>query len=93
MTEERLKFLVNLFTIIATVVLFALILLIIFQFINQTILSEKKKALENELNKINTQIEYYEEQNELLTDDDYLEQYAREYYDYGRNGERKYTYN
>lgn len=91
MTEKKLKTLVNFITIIATIVIFALMLLVIFQMINRTILDAKKVALQNELSSLTTQIEYIENQNENLNDTNYLEQYAREYYGYGKNGEKQYS--
>ena len=91
MTEKKLKTFVNTFTVIATVVLFALICLVVFQMINRTILDGKKVALQQELSSLSTQIENIENQNENLNDNSYLEQYAREYYGYGKNGEKQYS--
>ncbi len=93
MTESKLRRLVNFFTILATVIIFALMLLVLFQMINRSILSNKEAALKNELSSLTTQIDYIENQNENLEDENYLEQYAREYYGYGKEGEKQYSAN
>lgn len=93
MTESKLKTLVNFFTVLATIIIFSLILLVLFQIINRTILNNKEIALKNELSSINTQITYIENQNDNLEDENYLEQYAREYYGYGKEGEKQYSAN
>ena len=91
MTQKKLKLLVNTFTVIATVILFALICLVVFQMINRTILDGKKVALQKELSSLSSQIENIENQNNNLLDDTYLEQYAREYYGYGKNNEKQFS--
>ena len=91
MTEKKLRTLVNAFTIIATIIIFALILLVVFQMINRAILDNKKYALEKELASLTAQIENLENENHNLTDNNYLEQYAREYCGYGKNGEKQYS--
>ena len=92
MNESKLRKLINIFTTVATVVLFALMLGLIFQFTNQAILRARYDELQAELSTITYEIEYYEDQNNPTYLDMHLEQYAREYYNYGKYGEHKYTY-
>lgn len=93
MTENKLRRLVNFFTVLATIIIFALILLVVFQMINRAVLSNKEMELKKELASLTTQIEYMETQNNNFDDESYLEQYAREYYGYGKEGEKQYSAN
>ena len=90
MNETKLRTLINVGTIVATIVLVALIIGLIFQFVNRNVLQTKNDQLQAELNKLNYEIEYYENMNNYIGGN--IEDYAREYYGYGKNGESKYSY-
>ena len=90
MNEKKLRTLINVGTIVATIVLVALIIGLIFQFVNRNVLQTKNDQLQAELNKLNYEIEYYENMNNYIGGN--IEDYAREYYGYGKNGESKYSY-
>ena len=90
MNETKLRTLINVGTIVATIVLVALIRGLIFQFVNRNVLQTKNDQLQAELNKLNYEIEYYENMNNYIGGN--IEDYAREYYGYGKNGESKYSY-
>ena len=91
MNESKLRTVINVGTIIATVVLVALIIGLIFQFVNRSVLQAKHDQLQAELDNLNYQIEYYEDMNNYINEN--IEDYAREYYGYGKDGEHKYSYN
>lgn len=91
MNEEKLRNLINIGTIIATIVLVALIIGLIFQFVNRGVLQAKHDKLEAELSKIQYEVEYYKDMNNYIEGN--IEDYAREYYGYGKDGEHKYSYN
>ena len=84
MNESKLRTLINVGTIIATIVLVALIIGLIFQFVNRSVLQAKHDQLQAELNNLNYQIEYYEDMNNYINEN--IEDYAREYYGYGKDG-------
>jgi len=90
MNEAKLRTIINVGTIVATIVLVALIIGLIFQFVNRNVLQAKHDQLQAELNKLNYEIEYYENMNNYIGGN--IEDYAREYYGYGKNGESKYSY-
>ncbi len=90
MNEQKLRMLINVGTVVATLVLVALIIGLIFQFVNRGILQSNQNKLQAELDNLNKQVEYYENQNNYISEN--IEDYARENYGYGKNGEKKYTY-
>ena len=90
MDETKLRVLINIGTAIATIVFVALIVGLIFQFAHRSVLQTKQDELAKELGRINEQIEYYEGQNNYINNN--IEDYARERYGYGKNGENRYTY-
>ena len=90
MTESKLRTIVNVGTIVATIFLVALIIGLIFQFVNRNVLQAKHDQLQAELNRLNYEVEYYENMNNYIGEN--IEDYAREYYGYGKNGEKKYSY-
>ncbi len=90
MNEQKLRMIINVGTVIATLVLVALIIGLIFQFVNRGILQANQNKLQSELDNLNKQVEFYENKNNYISEN--IEDYAREYYGYGKNGEKKYTY-
>lgn len=90
MNEQKLRMIINIGTVIATLVFVALIIGLIFQFVNRGILQAKQDKLQTELDSLSKQVEYYENQNNYINEN--IEDYAREYYGYGKDGEKKYMY-
>jgi len=90
MNEQKLRMIINIGTVIATLVFVALIIGLIFQFVNRGILQAKQDKLQTELDSLSKQVEYYENQNNYINEN--IEDYAREYYSYGKDGEKKYMY-
>ena len=90
MNERKLRAIINVGTIFATLLLVALIIGLIFQFVNRAILQSNQDKLQAELDNLSEQVEYYENKNNYINGN--IEDYAREYYGYGKDGEKKYTY-
>lgn len=90
MNETKLRAIINIGTIVATIVLVALIVGLIFQFANRAMLQSTQNKLQSELDSLNKQVEYYEDQNNYINEN--IEDYARENYGYGKDGEKKYSY-
>ena len=90
MNERKLRTIINVGTIFATLLLVALIIGLIFQFVNRAILQSNQDKLQAELDNLSEQVEYYENKNNYINEN--IEDYAREYYGYGKDGEKKYTY-
>lgn len=90
MNERKLRAIINVGTIFATLLLVALIIGLIFQFVNRAILQSNQDKLQAELDNLSEQVEYYENKNNYINEN--IEDYAREYYGYGKDGEKKYTY-
>lgn len=90
MNESKLRKIINISTIVATILLIALIIGLIFQFVNRNVLQAKHDQLQAELNALNYQIDYYEDMNNYINEN--IEDYAREYYGYGKDGEKQYSY-
>ena len=90
MNEQKLRMIINIGTVIATLVLVALIIGLVFQFVNRGILQSNQNKLQNELDNLSKQVEYYENANTYINEN--IEDYARENYGYGKNGEKKYTF-
>lgn len=90
MNEQKLRMIINVGTVVATLVLVTLIIGLVFQFVNRGILQSNQNKLQSELDNLNKQVEYYENTNNYINEN--IEDYARENYGYGKNGERKYTF-
>ncbi len=90
MNETKLRAIINIGTVVATIVLVALIVGLIFQFANRAMLQSNQDKLQAELDSLNKQVEYYQDQNNYINEN--IEDYARENYGYGKDGEKKYSY-
>lgn len=90
MNEAKLRIIINVGTVIATLVLVVLIIGLIFQFANRASLQSTQNKLKAELDNLNKQVQYYEDKNNYINEN--IEDYARENYGYGKDGEKKYTY-
>ena len=78
---------VKIISIVCAVLVFALIIVLIFEFVNIANLKNKEKALNLRLNQVEQSIIETTNQNNYLTSSEYLEDYAREVLGWGKDGE------
>lgn len=78
---------VKIISIVCAVLVFALISVLIYEFVNIANLKSKEKALSLRLNQVEQSIIETTNQNNYLTSSEYLEDYAREVLGWGKNGE------
>ncbi len=78
---------VKLISVICAILFFALIIILIVEFINIANLNNKEKALQKRLSDVEQSIVNVTNQNNYLNSSEYLEDYAREVLGWGKDGE------
>lgn len=78
---------VKLISVICAILMFALICVLVFQFVKIGNLKKKEKELNNHLNSLEQQIIDYTNENNYLQSNEYLEDYAREVLGWGKENE------
>lgn len=74
-------------SVICAVLMFALICVLIFQFVRIANLKQKEKQLSNNLSQLENQIIDYTNESNYIRSSEYLEDYAREVLGWGKNNE------
>ena len=78
---------VKLISVICAILFFALVIILIVEFINIANLNNKEKALQKRLSDVEQSIVNVTNQNNYLNSSEYLEDYAREVLGWGKDGE------
>ncbi len=78
---------VKLISVICAILFFALVIILIVEFINIANLNNKEKALQKKLSDVEQSIVNVTNQNNYLNSSEYLEDYAREVLGWGKDGE------
>lgn len=78
---------VKLISVICAVLMFALVCVLIFQFVRISNLKQKEKQLSDTLSQLETNIVDYTNESNYLRSSEYLEDYAREVLGWGKNNE------
>ena len=78
---------VKLISVICAILFFALVIILIVEFINIANLNNKEKALQKRLSDVEQRIVNVTNQNNYLNSSEYLEDYAREVLGWGKDGE------
>lgn len=78
---------VKLISVICAMLVFALVCVLVFQFVKINNLKQKEKELEISLNVLEQQIVDYTNENNYLKSNEYLEDYAREVLGWGKENE------
>ena len=78
---------VKLISVICAMLVFALVCVLVFQFVKINNLKQKEKELEVSLNVLEQQIVDYTNENNYLKSNEYLEDYAREVLGWGKENE------
>ena len=78
---------VKLISVICAMVMFALVCVLVFQFVKINNLKQKEKDLELSLQMLEEQIVDYTNENNYLKSNEYLEEYAREVLGWGKENE------
>ncbi len=79
--------LVKSISIICAILVFALSCVLIFQLVKISNLKQKEKQLSNTLTNLEKEIVNYTNENNYLQSNEYLEDYAREVLNWGKDGE------
>ena len=74
-------------SVICAVLMFALLCVLIFQFVRIANLKQKEKQLSNNLSQLENQIIDYTNESNYIRSSEYLEDYAREVLGWGKNNE------
>ncbi|MCI5714868.1 MAG: septum formation initiator family protein [Firmicutes bacterium] len=74
-------------SVICAVLMFALVCVLIFQFVRISNLKQKEKQLSDTLSQLETNIVDYTNESNYLRSSEYLEDYAREVLGWGKNNE------
>ena len=82
---------VKLISVICAILFFALVIILIVEFINIANLNNKEKALQKRLSDVEQSIVNVTNQNKYLNSSEYLEDYAREVLGWGKDGEVIFT--
>ena len=78
---------VKLISVICAILFFALVIILIVEFINIANLNNKEKALQKRISDVEQSIVNVTNQNNYLNSSEYLEDYAREVLGWGKDGE------
>ena len=78
---------VKLISVICAILFFALVIILIVEFINIANLNNKEKELQKRLSDVEQSIVNVTNQNNYLNSSEYLEDYAREVLGWGKDGE------
>lgn len=74
-------------SVICALLMFALVCVLIFQFVRISNLKQKEKQLSDTLSQLETNIVDYTNESNYLRSSEYLEDYAREVLGWGKNNE------
>ena len=90
MTESKAKRNIIITTVIAVLLVFTLLIILIFQYVNYWNLRNKEHALQEQLLQLQNEHALYEAEYAYKSSDDYIEDYAREVLGYGKDGSKYY---
>ena len=90
MTEGKAKRNIVITTVVAVLLVFALLVILIFQYVSFWNLKSKEQALNEQLQQLQNERALYEAEYEYKSSDAYIDDYAREILGYGKNGSKYY---
>ena len=90
MTEKKVKRNIILITVLAVLLVFALIVILVFQYASFWNLKTKEHNLQEQLKQLQTEHAFYEKEYEYKSSDEYIEDYAREVLGWGKYGSKYY---